>query len=78
MFLVLVTGLTLRLVCGFRRGEIPLIAANGVTLVLAGTILFFQDQARVSGHARIDAHEEACFCGLVRTGGTSVTIPAEA
>ncbi len=77
MFLVLVAGLTLWLVYGFWRGEIPLIAANGVTLVLAGTI-FFQDQARVSGHARIDAHEEACFCGLVRTGGTSVTIPAEA
>ncbi len=42
MFLVLVTGLTLWLVYGFWRGEIPLIAANGVTLVLAGTILFFK------------------------------------
>ncbi len=36
------TGLTLWLVYGFRKGEIPLIAANGVTLVLAGTILFFK------------------------------------
>jgi MtN3 and saliva related transmembrane protein len=42
MFLVLVTGLTLWLVYGFWRGEIPLIAANGATLVLAGTILFFK------------------------------------
>ena len=42
MFQVLVTGLTLWLVYGFRRGEIPLIAANCVTLVLAGTILFFK------------------------------------
>ncbi len=42
MFLVLVTGLTLWLVYGFWRSEIPLIAANGVTLVLAGTILFFK------------------------------------
>lgn len=42
MFLVLVTGLTLWLVYGFWRAEIPLIAANGVTLVLAGTILFFK------------------------------------
>ncbi len=46
MFLVLVTGLTLWLVYGFRRGEIPLIAANGVTLVLAGTILFFKIRHR--------------------------------
>ncbi len=42
MLLVLVTGLTLWLIYGFRKGEIPLIAANGVTLVLAGTILFFK------------------------------------
>ncbi len=42
MFLVLVTGLTLWLVYGFRRGAIPLVATNGVTLVLAGTILFFK------------------------------------
>ena len=42
MFLVLVTGFTLWLVYGFWKGETPLIAANGVTLVLAGTILFFK------------------------------------
>ena len=42
MFLVLVTGLCLWLVYGFWKGEIPLIAANGVTLMLASTILFFK------------------------------------
>ncbi|WP_442931702.1 SemiSWEET transporter [Microvirga sp. CF3062] len=42
MFLVLVTGLALWLTYGFWKGEIPLIAANGVTLMLAGTILFFK------------------------------------
>ena len=36
------TGLALWLVYGFWKGEIPLIAANGITLVLAGTILFFK------------------------------------
>src|SRR5215212_4013275 len=40
MFLVLVTGLTLWLVYGFWKGEIPLIAANGVTLMVARTILY--------------------------------------
>jgi len=42
MFLVLVTGLCLWLVYGFWKSEIPLIAANGVTLMLASTILFFK------------------------------------
>ena len=42
MFLVLVTGLALWLAYGFWKGEIPLIAANGITLMLAGTILFFK------------------------------------
>ncbi len=42
MFLVLVTGLILWLVYGVWRGEIPLIAANGVTLLLASTILYFK------------------------------------
>ena len=42
MFLVLVTGLCLWLVYGFWKGEIPLIAANGVTLMLASTILYFK------------------------------------
>jgi MtN3 and saliva related transmembrane protein len=42
MFLVLVTGLSLWLVYGFWRGEVPLILANGVTLALAGTILYFK------------------------------------
>jgi MtN3 and saliva related transmembrane protein len=42
MFLVLVTGLSLWLVYGFWRGEVPLIIANGITLVLASTILYFK------------------------------------
>jgi MtN3 and saliva related transmembrane protein len=42
MFLVLVTGLVLWLVSGFWKGEIPLIAANSVTLMLAGIILYFK------------------------------------
>ena len=42
MFLVLVTGLSLWLVYGFWKGEIPLIAANSVTLMLASTILYFK------------------------------------
>jgi MtN3 and saliva related transmembrane protein len=39
---VLVTGLALWLTYGFLKGEIPIIAANGVTLLLAGIILFFK------------------------------------
>ncbi len=42
MFLVLVTGLVLWLTYGIWKGEIPLIAANATTLVLASTILFFK------------------------------------
>jgi MtN3 and saliva related transmembrane protein len=39
---VLVTELALWLTYGTWKGEIPLIAANGTTLVLASTILFFK------------------------------------
>jgi len=44
MFMVLVTGLTLWLTYGLWiwKGEIPLIAANSITLVLASTILYFK------------------------------------
>ena len=42
MFLVLVVGIVLWLVYGFLMMDLPLMAANGVTLVLAGTILFFK------------------------------------
>ena len=42
MFLVLATGLILWLVYGFWKGETPIIAANGATLMLAGTILYFK------------------------------------
>lgn len=40
MFLTLVTGICLWLVYGLLIGDLPLILANGVTLVLAGAILF--------------------------------------
>ena len=42
MFLVLVAGLCLWVVSGFWKGEIPVLAANGAALALAGTILFFK------------------------------------
>jgi MtN3 and saliva related transmembrane protein len=42
MFLVLVTGLCLWVAYGLWRGEMPIIVANGATLMLAGTILFFK------------------------------------
>jgi MtN3 and saliva related transmembrane protein len=41
-FALLVTGLVLWLVYGVWRGEVPLVLANGVTLALAGTILYFK------------------------------------
>ncbi len=42
MFLVLVTGLALWLTYGFWKGELPLITANGITLLLASIILYFK------------------------------------
>ena len=42
MFLVLVLGVALWLIYGALLGDLPLIAANGVTLVLAGIILVFK------------------------------------
>lgn len=39
MFLLMVTGVVLWLVYGLLIGDLPLIVANGVTLVLAGAIL---------------------------------------
>src|ERR687884_1396155 len=42
MFLVLVTGLGLWLTYGVWKGELPIIIANGITLTLAGPILFFK------------------------------------
>ena len=39
MFLVLVTGLSLWLAFGILRNEMPIILANGTTLMLASTIL---------------------------------------
>lgn len=42
MFAILVAGIITWLVYGAIIGDLPLIAANAVTLVLAGTILFFK------------------------------------
>lgn len=42
MFSTLVAGITAWLLYGAIIGDIPLILANGVTLLLAGTILFFK------------------------------------
>jgi MtN3 and saliva related transmembrane protein len=39
MFLVLVAGVALWLAYGLILGDVPLVAANGVTLLLAGSIL---------------------------------------
>ena len=42
MFLTFVSGVALWLVYGFVRGDLAMVLANGVTLVLAGSILFFK------------------------------------
>jgi len=42
MFLVMLLGLVLWLVYGLVSGDVPLIVANAVTIVLAGGILFMK------------------------------------
>jgi len=42
MFLVFTTGIFLWLVYGLIMRDVPLIAANGTTLVLSGSILYFK------------------------------------
>ena len=42
MFLVMMLGLTLWLVYGLLSGDGPLVAANAITMVLAGGILFMK------------------------------------
>jgi len=42
MFLVMMLGLTLWLVYGLLSGDAPLVAANAITMVLAGGILFMK------------------------------------
>jgi MtN3 and saliva related transmembrane protein len=42
MFLVFTTGIFLWLVYGVMLSDLPLIAANGTTFVLSGTILYFK------------------------------------
>jgi MtN3 and saliva related transmembrane protein len=42
MFLVFTTGIFLWLVYGLMLSDVPLIAANGTTLVLSGSILYFK------------------------------------
>jgi MtN3 and saliva related transmembrane protein len=42
MFLLMVSGINLWLLYGILSGDAPLIAANAVTMVLAGGILFMK------------------------------------
>jgi MtN3 and saliva related transmembrane protein len=42
MFLVMVLGLALWLAYGVLSGDAPLVAANAITIVLAGGILFMK------------------------------------
>jgi MtN3 and saliva related transmembrane protein len=42
MFSVMTTGVFLWLVYGLAIADVPLIAANGVTFLLSGTILYFK------------------------------------
>ena len=42
MFVIFVSGLIMWLVYGFSKSDVPLIAANGLALVLYGTMLFFK------------------------------------
>ncbi len=42
MFLVMTAGVFLWLVYGLGIGDVPLIAANGTTLLLSGSILYFK------------------------------------
>ena len=42
MFLVFTTGILLWLIYGLILHDIPLIAANGTTFALSGTILYFK------------------------------------
>ena len=42
MFSILVAGITTWLIYGAIIRDVPLVLANGVTLLLAGTILFFK------------------------------------
>jgi MtN3 and saliva related transmembrane protein len=42
MFVILVAGVAAWLIYGLLIGDAPLVLANGVTLLLAGTILFFK------------------------------------
>ncbi|MBP5855818.1 SemiSWEET family sugar transporter [Marivibrio halodurans] len=42
MFLVLTTGIVLWLTYGLMIGDLPLVAANAVTFLLAGAILYFK------------------------------------
>jgi MtN3 and saliva related transmembrane protein len=42
MFSLLVSGIAAWLLYGLLIGDLPLVLANAVTLLLAGTILFFK------------------------------------
>lgn len=42
MFLIFITGLLLWLTYGLLKNDLPIILSNIITLVLAGSILFFK------------------------------------
>lgn len=42
MFLIMVIGTILWLIYGILAGDLPVIAANAVTLIFASTILYFK------------------------------------
>jgi len=46
MFVIFVTGLIMWLVYGFKKSDIPVIAANSLALILYGTMLFFKIKFR--------------------------------
>jgi MtN3 and saliva related transmembrane protein len=46
MYLLMVTGVALWLAYGLALGDLPLIAANGTTLALATSILYFKLRGR--------------------------------
>jgi MtN3 and saliva related transmembrane protein len=51
MFLLFTTGVGLWLLYGIKSNAVPVIAANSITLILSGVILFFKYKYRNSNHA---------------------------
>ncbi len=42
MYIVFVSGVFLWMIYGFLKGDLPVLIANAVTLVFAGSILYFK------------------------------------